>query len=61
MGRYARNSSEGIPYHVINRGNNHQPIFFREDDYLFFHQALGREFELGRPGGKARENRMDVM
>ncbi len=40
MGRYARNSSKEIPYHVINRGNNHQPIFFREDDYLFFHKAL---------------------
>lgn len=40
MGRYARGSNEGISYHVINRGNNHQPIFFSEEDYLFFQEAL---------------------
>ena len=23
-------------YHIYNRGNNHQPIFFNDDNYLFF-------------------------
>lgn len=40
MGRYARLSVTDIPYHIINRGNNHQNIFFSEDDYWFFLEAL---------------------
>jgi REP element-mobilizing transposase RayT len=35
MGRYARQTITDVPYHVINRGNNHQPIFFSDDDYCF--------------------------
>ena len=38
-------------YHVINRGNNRQPIFFEDGDYLAFLKALGdlkerKRFEL---------------
>jgi len=40
MGRYARQTIANIPYHIINRGNNHQPIFFYDDDYQFFLEAL---------------------
>jgi REP element-mobilizing transposase RayT len=31
MARYARQTIADIPYHIINRGNNHQVIFFRKD------------------------------
>ena len=40
MGRFARQTIANIPYHIINRGNNHQPIFFCDDDYKFFLDAL---------------------
>lgn len=40
MGRYARNTIADVPYHVINRGNNHQSLFFCVDDYLFFFESL---------------------
>ncbi len=40
MGRYARQTITDVPYHVINRGNNHQPIFFSDDDYWFFLESL---------------------
>lgn len=40
MGRYARKTVADVPYHIINRGNNHQPIFFCDDDYLFFLESL---------------------
>jgi REP element-mobilizing transposase RayT len=40
MGRYARQAIANIPYHIINRGNNHQPIFFCDDDYWFFLEAI---------------------
>ena len=33
----------GECYHVYNRGNNHQPIFFDQANYLFFLQRL-RDF-----------------
>ncbi len=33
MGRLARITLPGIPYHVTQRGNRRQPVFFREDDY----------------------------
>ena len=36
MARYARQTVADIIYHVINRGNNHQTIFFRKDDCKFF-------------------------
>ena len=40
MGRYARQAIANIPYHIINRGNNRQVIFFGDDDYRFFLDAL---------------------
>jgi len=40
MGRYARQAVADIPYHIINRGNNRQAIFFADDDYLFFMDCL---------------------
>ena len=40
MGRYARQAVADIPYHIINRGNNRQPIYFAEEDYLFFMDSL---------------------
>lgn len=40
MPRHARQVIADIPYHVINRGNNHQTIFFHRDDYHFFLDAL---------------------
>ncbi len=27
-------------YHIYNRGNNKQPIFFKNDNYLFFIQKI---------------------
>jgi len=40
MGRHARQTIADVPYHIINRGNNHQPIFFCNNDYQFFLDAL---------------------
>lgn len=40
MGRYARQTKANIPYHIVNRGNNHQVIFFGDDDYQFFMEAI---------------------
>ena len=38
----------GEYYHVYNRGNNRQPIFFERENYLFFLRRL-RERLLGEP------------
>ena len=40
MARYACQTIADIPYHIINRGNNHQVIFFRKDDYESFLDSL---------------------
>ncbi|MEO1352878.1 MAG: transposase, partial [Cyanobacteria bacterium J06635_15] len=32
----------GHYYHLYNRGNNHQNIFFERDNYLFFLRQLRR-------------------
>lgn len=40
MGRYARKTIADVPYHVIHRGNNRQPIFFCYDDYQFFLESI---------------------
>jgi len=40
MARQGRKTVVNIPYHIINRGNNHQPIFFCADDYKFFLEPL---------------------
>lgn len=51
MPRPLRPIADGLIYHVINRGNNRQPVFEDEGDYLAFLKALGdlkarRPFEL---------------
>lgn len=40
MGRYARQTIANTPYHIINRGNNHQPLYYCDDDYQFFFEAI---------------------
>ena len=34
------NFQPGEQYHIYNRGNNHQTIFFNEENYLFFLKKL---------------------
>lgn len=34
--------TEGEVYHVFNRGNNKQPIFFKPQNYLYFLNKLDR-------------------
>jgi len=51
MPRPLRPLADGLVYHVINRGNNRQPVFFDDGDYLAFLKALGdlkerKRFEL---------------
>jgi len=41
MSRPLRPISAGLIYHVINRGNNRQPVFFGEGDYSAFLKAIG--------------------
>jgi putative transposase len=41
MPRPLRAIAEGLIYHVINRGNGRQPVFFKDGDYLAFLKALG--------------------
>ena len=36
MARLARIAVPGIPYHVTQRGNRRQPVFFQEDDYRLY-------------------------
>ena len=40
MPRPLRPIADGLIYHVINRGNNRQPVFHGEGDYLAFLKAL---------------------
>lgn len=40
MSRRARQAVADIPYHIINRGNNRQPVFFCDDDYKYFLDAI---------------------
>ena len=32
---------DGLVYHVINRGNVRQSVFFPDEDYLAFLKAIG--------------------
>jgi len=41
MPRPLRPIAEGLVYHVINRGNGRQSVFFRDEDYLAFLEAVG--------------------
>jgi REP element-mobilizing transposase RayT len=47
MPRTARRQFAGARYHVTNRGNGRQPLFYRPDDYERFLdqlcEALGRD------------------
>lgn len=40
MPRRARLVDEMVPLHIVQRGNNRQPCFFQEADYLVFLQLL---------------------
>jgi len=40
MPRKPRFNLIGVPQHVIQRGNNHEPCFFTEDDYDRYLQDL---------------------
>ena len=42
MGRYARRAIVGTPYHILNRGNNRQAIFFNDEDYAFFLDVMSQ-------------------
>ena len=51
MPRPLRPIDDNLVYHVINRGNNREPVFFDDSDYVAFLKALGdlkqrRPFEL---------------
>ncbi|PWS31653.1 hypothetical protein DF947_13790 [Pedobacter paludis] len=37
------NFNGGTVYHIYNRGNNSQQIFFNNDNYLFFLRKLKKE------------------
>jgi len=45
MPRTARVQFEGAAYHIINRGNNREPIFIDEEDHLLYLQLLKRYCE----------------
>ncbi len=40
MPRKLRMYLAGMPYHVIQRGNNREACFFADDDYLFYLECL---------------------
>ncbi len=40
MPRLHRNIIPGLPYHVVQRGNNRQPIFRSDMDYRYFRKKL---------------------
>jgi putative transposase len=40
MPRQPRYPLPSISQHVIQRGNNHQPVFFADDDYRFYLACL---------------------
>lgn len=45
MARKPRINLPGMPYHVIQRGNNRQACFFAEEDYAFYLECLGDALE----------------
>ena len=40
MARQPRYNIPGQPQHIIQRGNNRDPVFCRDDDYLFYRDKL---------------------
>ena len=45
MARLPRFILPGLPQHVIQRGNNRQPILFKEEDYWFLWEKIGAAAE----------------
>jgi putative transposase len=45
MARRARQFSDGLPYHVLNRGNRRQAIFSQETDYEVFLTTIADALE----------------
>ena len=45
MARKARINIPGMPYHVIQRGNNRQACFFADEDYRFYLECLQEALE----------------
>ena len=45
MARKPRFNLPGIPQHIIQRGNNREPCFFTEQDYLFYLDHLRKAAE----------------
>jgi putative transposase len=45
MPRRARISIPGIPWHLIQRGNNHSACFYADDDYQFYLDYLKEQSE----------------
>ena len=43
MPRRARLAIAGIPWHIIQRGNNRSDCFYTEDDYLYYLEQLQRQ------------------
>ena len=43
MPRRARLSIAGIPWHIMHRGNNRSPCFFRPDDYRHYLRILSEQ------------------
>jgi len=50
MPRQCRFQAAGVAAHVVQRGNNRQPCFFTEDDYLFFLSCLDKAAKRYRCG-----------
>ena len=48
MARLARYFAEGQPQHLIQRGNNREPIFSADEDYLFYTECLQEAAERHR-------------
>ncbi|HEX2531797.1 MAG TPA: transposase, partial [Burkholderiaceae bacterium] len=40
MARLPRYFVKGVPLHIILRGNNREPAFVDDEDYLFFKECL---------------------
>jgi len=45
MPRRARLNLPDVPLHIVQRGNNRQPTFFSEDDYVFYLACLRESAE----------------
>ena len=46
MARLARYFVKGQPQHLIQRGNNREPIFAGDEDYLFYLECLKEAAEI---------------